>query len=150
MDRRNVEIFGYCSVDSDSRYILGFHQNYDPEVDGFEINTEAARIGDMSAKEPYRKFARYWLAGDDLRAGRSKNFKTRNIRTELASQIEALYAAAASREDVEDIELEHMDVSYQTPYLKNGLLIHMALHDLCPLVPAAAPAERRRRPADAI
>ena len=79
----------------------------------------------MSAKEPYRKYARFWLAGDNLRAGGSKNFQTRNIRTELASQIEALYAAVASREDVEDIELEHIDVSFKTPYLKDGLLIHM-------------------------
>ena len=125
MDRRNVEIFGYCSVDSHSRYILGFHQNYDPGVDEFTINRGAAQIGDMSAKEPYRKYARYWLAGDDLRAGRSKNFQTRGLRTELAGQIETLYAAAASREDVEDIELEHMDGSYKTPYLKDGLLIHM-------------------------
>ena len=125
MDRRNAEIFGYCSVDSHSRYILGFHQNYDPGVDEFTINRGAAQIGDMSAKEPYRKYARYWLAGDDLRAGRSKNFQTRGLRTELAGQIETLYAAAASREDVEDIELEHMDGSYKTPYLKDGLLIHM-------------------------
>lgn len=125
MDRRNVEIFGYCSVDSFSRYILGFHQNYDASVDGLAINLEAARAGDMSAKEPYRRYARYWLAGDDLRAGRSKNFQTRGVRTALAGQIEALYAASASRKDVEDIELEHMDVTYRTPFLKRGLLIHM-------------------------
>ena len=125
VDRRNVEIFAYCSVDSASRYVLGMHPNYDPNVDEFTINREAARIGDMSAKEPYRKYARYWLAGDDMRAGRSRNFKTRGVRQALAGQIEELYAEAASREDVEDIELEHMDITYKTPYLKDGLLIHM-------------------------
>ena len=125
VDRRNVEIFAYCSVDSASRYVLGMHPNYDPNVDEFSINREAARIGDMSAKEPYRKYARYWLAGDDMRAGRSRNFKTRGVRQALAGQIEELYAEAASREDVEDIELEHMDITYKTPYLKDGLLIHM-------------------------
>ena len=89
------------------------------------INVESAQSGDMSGKEPYRKHARYWLAGDDLRAGRSKNFQTRAIRAALAEQIETLYAAAASRKDVEDIELEHMDVTYKTPFMRNGLLVHM-------------------------
>ena len=125
MDRRNGEIMAACSVDSDSRFILGMHPNFDTGADAFAINTEAARSGDMSAKEPYRKYARYWLAGDDLRAGRSKNFQTRDIRGGLAAEIEALYAGAASRDDVEDIELEHMNTKYRTPYLKNGLLVHM-------------------------
>ena len=74
----------------------------------------------MSTKDPFREYARYWLAGDDLQAGRSNNFTTREIRAELAEQIEALYAAAAGREDVEDIELEHMDVTYKTPYVSGA------------------------------
>ena len=125
MDRRNGEIMANCSVDSESRFILGLHPNFDTGADAFAINAEAARTGDMTAKEPYRKYARYWLAGDDLRAGRSKNFQTRDIRGGLAAEIEALYAGAASRGDVEDIELEHMDTTYRTPFLKKGLLVHM-------------------------
>ena len=39
-------------------------------------------------------------------------------------KIELLYRAAADREDVEDIELEHMDTAYRTPHLHNGLLVH--------------------------
>ena len=125
LDRRNVEVLGYASVDSTSRFILGFHNNYDPHADALAINVESAQSGDMSGKEPYRKHARYWVAGDDLRAGRSKNFQTRAIRAALAEQIETLYAAAASRKDVEDIELEHMDITYKTPFMRNGLLVHM-------------------------
>ena len=125
LDRRNVDIFAYCSVDSASRFILGFHHNYDRSADGLAINIESAKSGGMSGKEPYRKHARYWLAGDDLRSGRSKNFQTRAIRAGLSDQIEALYAAAASRQDVEDIELEHMDATYRTPFLRDGLLVHM-------------------------
>ena len=106
LDRRNVEIFGYCSVDGGSRYILGIHANYDAAADAFEINAESARAEQMSMKEAYRKHAHYWLVGDDLRAGRSKNFATKTARAGLALQIEMLYAAAASRADVEDIELE--------------------------------------------
>ena len=74
--RRNVEILGYCSFDSRSRYTLGFHRNHNPRIDGFAINRDAARIGDMGAREPFRKYARFWLAGDDLRAGRGKYFQT--------------------------------------------------------------------------
>lgn len=61
-----VEIFGYCSVDSETRFILGIHGNYDPAADAFEVNAKSARAVDMGMKEPYRKYARYWLAGDDL------------------------------------------------------------------------------------
>ena len=124
-DRRNVEIFGYCSVDGASRYILGLHGNYDAAANAFDINSESARTGQMSMKEAYRQHAHYWLVGDDLRAGRSKNFATKSVRKGLAGQIEMLYAASASRADVEDIELEHMDTTFRTPFLKDGLLVHM-------------------------
>ena len=76
-------------------------------------------------KEAYRKHAHYWLVGDDLRAGRSRNFATKTARKGLAEQIEMLYAAAASRADVGDIELEHMDTTYRTSFLKDGVLVHM-------------------------
>ena len=124
LDRRNVEMCGYCSVDSYTRFILGIHGNYDAGANAFAINAEAARAGEMATKEPYRKYARYWLAGDDMRAGRSRHFATKSVRKGLAMQIEALYAAAASREDVEDIELEHMNTAYRTPFLRDGLLVH--------------------------
>ena len=125
LDRRNVEIFGYCSVHSATRYVLGLHANYDAAANAFKINAESAGAGEMSLKEAYRKHAQYWLVGDDLRAGRSKNFATKTARKGLALQIEMLYAAAASRADVEDIELEHMDTTYRTPFLKDGALVHM-------------------------
>ena len=125
MDRRNVELSAYCSVDSGSRFILGLHANFDAGVHAFRINLEAARSGDMQEQEPFRKHARYWLAGDELRAGRSNTFGTLASRRGLATAIQELYARAASREDVEDIELEHMNIAYRTPFLRNGLLVHM-------------------------
>ena len=72
LDRRNVETWGYCSVETYSRFILGLHCNYDPDAEELEINMDAVRSAGMSAKEPYRKYARHWLIGDDQRAGRSK------------------------------------------------------------------------------
>ncbi len=125
MDRRNVDISSYCTVDSDTRFILGLHCNFDAGADAFAINAESAKSGDMARREPFRKHARYWLAGDELRAGRSKNFTNPDTRRGLADAIEALYARAASREDVEDVELEHMDITYRTPFLRDGLLVHM-------------------------
>ena len=125
MDRRNVDISSYCSVDADSRFILGLHANFDAAADAFAVNAEAARTGDMRRPEPFRRNARYWLAGDELRAGRSRNFTDPGTREDLAGAIEVLYARAASREDVENAELEHMDTTYRTPMLRNGLLVHM-------------------------
>ena len=125
MDRRNVDISSYCTVDSGSRFILGFHCNFDAGADPFTVNAEAAKCGDMARPEPFRKNARYWLAGDELRAGRSKNFTDPATRRGLADAIELLYSRAASRADVKDIELEHMDTAYRTPTLRNGLLVHM-------------------------
>ena len=125
MDRRNVDISSYCTVDSNSRFILGLHCNFDAAADAFAINAEAARTGDMGRREPFRQNGRYWLAGDELRAGRSKNFTNPDTRRGLAVAIEELYARAASRDDVEDVELEHMDTAYRTPMLRNGLLVHM-------------------------
>ena len=125
MHRRNVDISSYCSVDANSRFILRLHCNFDAGADAFAINAQAARNGDMARAEPFRQDARYWLAGDELRAGRSKNFTNPDARRSLADAIEELYARTASRDDVEDVELEHMDTAYRTPILRNGLLVHM-------------------------
>ena len=38
LDRRNVELSAYCTIDAESRFVLGFHSNFDGRVDPFEIN----------------------------------------------------------------------------------------------------------------
>ena len=35
LDRRNVVLSGNCTVDADSRFILGIHANFDGQVDPF-------------------------------------------------------------------------------------------------------------------
>lgn len=124
LDRRNVELHAYCSVDSPSGFIFGLHSNFDPTVDPFEINSEAARLGELELPEAFRKHARYWLAGDELGTGRGMGRRVSD-RQDLISQIQAIYAQAESRVDVEDIELHQFDASYRTPALKGGLQIHM-------------------------
>ena len=126
LDRRNVVLSGYSTVDAESRYVLGIHVNFDEQADPFEINRDAAKVGDFDVAEAYRKYAHYWLAGDELRAGRSMSKKlNKHDRVALMEQIKALYERAQSRHDVEDIELDHHDPScQQMPPLKYGMQTH--------------------------
>ena len=124
LDRRNVELSAYCCVDSASRFIFGLHSNFDPTVDPFEINAKAATQGDLLVPEAFREQAQYWLAGDELRGGRAMSRRVVD-RQSLIDQLQTLYAQAASREDVENIELQHFNDFYVTPELKGGLQVHL-------------------------
>ena len=62
---------GYCSVDSGSRFIFGLHVNLDERVDPFEVAVDAAKRGGFDVAEPCRKYAHFWLPGDELKAGRA-------------------------------------------------------------------------------
>ena len=124
LDRRNVDFTAYCSVDVDSHFVLGIHFNFDGRVDPFEINAESAGRGDMELPEAFRKYAHYWLAGDELRGGRALLRRDREARASLLEQIDALYASASGREDVENIELHSLDTAFTTPHLKHGLQVH--------------------------
>ena len=104
LDRRNVELSAYCCIDSASRFVFGLHSNFHSGVDPFEINARAAKQGDMQIAEAFREHAHYWLAGDELRAGRAMS-RSVVYGQDLIKQLETLYAQAASREDVENIEL---------------------------------------------
>ena len=126
LDRRNCELTCYATVDADSGFSLAMHPNFDGRVDPFAINSEAARTGEMDLPEPHRpNTSQYWLAGDELRAGRAMAKLRKHDKRELLAQIQSIYASAESRKDVEDIELHHLDTSYQTPFLSVGLQVHM-------------------------
>ena len=72
-----------------------------------------------------RKHGHYWLAGDELGAGRAMARRDENVRVELLTKIEELYASAATRQNVENIEMQVLDTSYVTPFLSTGLQVHM-------------------------
>ena len=72
LGRRNVELSTYCTVDADSHFILALNCNFDGRVDPFEINTRAARTGDLAAGRGLPK-ARPILAGRRRTRGRSGN-----------------------------------------------------------------------------
>ena len=48
----------------------------------------------MSKPEPFRRYAHYWLTGDDMRAGGNARFANRDERSNLSRQIAQLYANA--------------------------------------------------------
>ena len=125
LDRRNMELSCYCSVDVASRFILGMHSNYDDTVDPFKINKEAAIYGDMERPEAFREHAQYWLVGDELKAGRALARKYKLRRDDLERQIRNLYEDAITQEDVENIELQDLDPELRTPFLRNGMQIHL-------------------------
>ena len=125
LDRRNIDLSCYCTVDTDSRFILGMHSNFDDKVDSFVINRKASLNGDMKQAEAFREFAQYWLAGDELKAGRAMARKYKLKQDDLEQQIIDLYADAATREDVENIELQDMDPGFCTPCLRNGMQVHL-------------------------
>ena len=45
--------------------------SFDGRVDPFEINSQAARSGELKLAEPFREYAQYWLAGDELGGNRA-------------------------------------------------------------------------------
>ena len=117
---------GYCSVDSGSRFIFGLHVNLDERVDPFEVAVDAAKRGDFDVVEPYRKYAHFWLPGDELKACRALGRRLRkHDRIELLAQIRSIYANAASRADVEDVELQvHDDSVHKLPPPGKGMQVH--------------------------
>ncbi len=126
MDRRNVVLTSYATVDSATGFVLGMHANFDARVDPFNVQVDAARAGDFDVAEPFRKFAQYWLVGDDLGAGRALGGKVgRHDRLELLAQVGRIYREARGRADVEAVELDHHDDDIRTlPPLSRGLQVH--------------------------
>ena len=100
--------------------------NYDKEADSFLINKEAALNGDMLKPEASRQRTQYWLSSDELMGGRKLGQKLGlNKAQDVLQQIADVYAAAQSREDIEDREQQKMDLDYCNPVLTEGMQIHV-------------------------
>ena len=125
-DRRNVVLSSYCTVDSASGFILGMHPNFDGRTTAFDVNRAAAEAGDFDVPEPFRRFAHYWLAGDEMAAGRALGKKVRkHDRIDLLEQIAAVYRNAETRADVEGVELDHHNPDVRKlPNADHGLQVH--------------------------
>lgn len=121
-DRRNTQFSTICSVDQETRYILGMSANYDKDADSFAINKEASQNGDALKPEAFRQCAQYWLATDEFMGGRRLGQRLGfNKSRDILQQISDIYISARSREDREQ---ESMNLSYCNPVLTEGMQVH--------------------------
>lgn len=125
-DRRNTQFSTVCSVDQESRFILGMCANYDKNADSFQINKEASLNGDALKPEAFRQYAQYWLSFDEFMGGRKMGQKLGYTKTQdVLQQIADIYASAQSREDIENREELNMDLAYCNPILTDGMQVHL-------------------------
>ena len=122
--RCTVEMTSCCSVDAASRFILELDVNHDPRFDPFEVNRESAELGDMTRKEAFRKYARFWLAGDEMRAGRSAQRRMgRRAAEQAVGDIQDAFRAANAYADVAEMEIVPGQGPLRDTMLRNGMLV---------------------------
>ena len=126
LDKRNPMFSAVCTVDRDSRYVFGLHANYDPDANAFAIAKESAERGDIEQPEAFRRHARLWLPGDELKGGRAAGERIGFDRVrEIQRQLTAIYASAESREDVEDRQFQEMHPGLHNPQAGKGMQVHV-------------------------
>ena len=124
VQRRTVEMTSCCSVDSASRFILELDVNHDPRFDPFDVNHESAERGDMTRKEAFRKYARFWLAGDEMRSGRTGQRRMgREAAEQAVGDIQDAFRAANSYEDVAEMEIVPGQGPLRDTMLRSGMLV---------------------------
>ncbi len=124
VQRRTVEMTSCCSVDAASRFIFELDVNHDPRFDPFDVNYESAELGDMTRKEAFRKYARFWLAGDEMRSGRSAQRRMgRRAAEQAVGDIQDAFRAAHSYEDVAEMEIVLGHGPLRDTMLRSGMLV---------------------------
>ncbi len=106
-DRRNVMLHAVGTADNVSRYVFGMHLNYDPSLDGGQVEQEAIAAGDYQVKTPFRRFARCWLQKDYVAAAARGSARSRkSVPPDLQGEIKATYDESAIRDDIEISEIQ--------------------------------------------
>ena len=124
VQRRTVEMTSCCSVDSASRFILELDVNHDPGFDAFDVNQESAERGDLTRKEAFRKYARFWLAGDEMRSGRTGQRRMGRAAAEQAvGDIQDAFRAANAYADVAEMEIVPGQGPLRDHMLRSGMLV---------------------------
>ncbi len=124
IQRRTVEMTSCCSVDAASRFILELDVNHDPRFDPFDVNHESAELDDMTRKEAFRKYARFWLAGDEMRSGRTGQRRMGRAAAEQAvGDIQDAFRAANAYEDVAEMEIVPGQGPLRDHMLRSGMLV---------------------------
>ena len=122
--RRTVEMTSCCSVDAASRFILELDVNHDPRFDPFDVNYESAELGDLTRKEAFRRYARFWLAGDEMRAGRSAQRRMgRRAAEQAVGDIQDAFRAANAYADVAEMEIVPGHGPLRDTMLRSGMLV---------------------------
>lgn len=121
-DKRNIALQAVGTADLKSGFVLALHANYDSTASRDDVTLEAIDCGDHLKQPPFRRHARYWLpaeyeaavkvAGNELPSGR--------WMSSLDSWIDAVYAAAVARGDIE--QPDNPKKVWQPP--GSGLLVH--------------------------
>ncbi len=124
VQRRTVELTSCCSVDSASRFILELDVNHDPRFDPFDVNQESADRGDMTRKEAFRRYARFWLAGDEMRSGRTGQRRMgRAAADQAVGDIQDAFRAANAYADVAEMEIVPGQGPLRDTMLRSGMLV---------------------------
>ena len=124
VQRRTVEMTSCCSVDVGSRFILELDVNHDPRFDPFDVNHESAELGDLTRKEAFRKYARFWLAGDEMRSGRTGQRRMgREAAEQAVGDIQDAFRAANAYEDVAEMEIVPGQGPLRDHMLRSGMLV---------------------------
>ena len=124
VQRRTVEMTSCCSVDAASRFILELDVNHDPRFDPFDVNHESAERGDLTRKEAFRKYARFWLAGDEMRSGRTGQRRMgRQAAEQAVGDIQEAFRAANAYEDVAGMEIVPGQGPLRDHMLRSGMLV---------------------------
>lgn len=64
-DRRNTKLSASGSADCESGYVFGIELDFDPSMNPFEVDLHAREIGDYQLSGPFRRYARFFLPGDE-------------------------------------------------------------------------------------
>lgn len=131
-DRRNTVLLSIASADLTTGYVFAVNLNYDPALDAEQIERDAHTYGDYHLNRAFRRYARVWLPNDfDVAADVAQKEREERVRKSAASSsmpaaptltdtIEAIYANAAARDDVEQGDAP--SATARTP--AKGMLLH--------------------------
>lgn len=129
-DRRNIKLWGIASADRVSGYIFGAHVNYDPNFEPQDVEADAVQCGDYDVPPAYRKYARFWLAGDyiaeaeklkkEKKAKKGEKEKPKTKDDSVETKAAKVYEDALKREDVEACDAA--DLATMLP--PNGMQVH--------------------------
>jgi hypothetical protein len=64
-DRRNTKLSASGSADCESGYVFGIELDVDPAMNPYEVDLHAREIGDYQLSGPFRRYARFFLPGDE-------------------------------------------------------------------------------------